>query len=217
MTRSFSLRIGIGLIVLAGAVAVYQIIDSLVPHPLPVYMALPELTLTDQDGQTYDLNQTRGKVVVLSLVYTHCPDICPLTTAKMRQIQQQIHLAGLDSQVQLVTFTVDPARDTPAVLKQFAALFNADPSNWVFLTGTSDQIDVLIKVLNLYVARVYYIDNTPVPETALPNPAPGTPYLVDHTDRLFLIDRQGQVRALQPGSRTNVDEAMPLIRQLVGK
>ena len=66
-------------------------------------------------------------------------------------------------------------------------------------------------------ARVYYIDNTPVPETALPNPAPGTPYLVDHTDRLFLIDRQGQVRALQPGSRTNVGEAMPLIRQLVGK
>ena len=136
MSRTFWLRIGIGLIVLAGAVALYQIIVSLVPHPLPVYMTLPELTLTDQDGQTYDLNQTRGKVVVLSLVYTHCPDICPLTTAKMRQIQQQVHVAGLDSQVQLVTFTVDPARDTPAVIKQFAGLFNADPSNWVFLTGT---------------------------------------------------------------------------------
>lgn len=215
MSRTLWLRLGVGLIVLAAVVTGYQLIASRIPQPLPVLMTLPEVTLTDQNGQAFDLNQTRGKVVVLSLIYTHCPDVCPVTTAKMKQIQDQVRLAGWDTQVQLVTFTVDPARDTPEVLTRFAGLFHADPSNWVFLTGTSAQVDVLIKGLSLYVERVYYVDNTPVPESALTQPAAGLTYLVNHTDRLFLIDRQGRVRALPPGSRTNIDETMPLIGQLV--
>jgi len=214
MTYTLWKRIGVGLLFLAVAGFLYEIITPLV-QPLPVYMALPQVILVDQDGKTFDLNQTRGKVVVLSLIYTHCPDICPVTTAKLKQLQELIQTAGLSGQVQLVTFTVDPERDRPAVLKQFAGIFNADLSNWVFLTGTTDQIQILIKVLGLYVERVYYIDNTPIPESSLPNPPAGTFYLVNHTDRLFLIDRQGTVRALPPGSRTDVDDAMKLIRQLV--
>ncbi len=209
-------RIGIGLLFLAAAGFLYEILTPLV-LPLPVYMALPEVILKDQDGRTFDLNQTRGKVVVLSPIYTHCPDICPVTTAKLKQIQDFIQAAGLSDQVQLVTFTVDPERDSPAVLKQFAGIFNANFSNWVFLTGTSDQTQILIKRLGLYVERVYYINNTPVPASSLPNPPPGTFYLVNHTDRLFLIDRQGNVRALPPGSQTNVEDAMRLIRQLVNQ
>jgi protein SCO1/2 len=214
MSRSLWMKIGIGLLFLAGAVALYQ---KVAPRfqPLPVYMSLPEVTLTDQDGGTFDLDQTRGKVVVLSPIYTHCPDVCPITTSKMKQIQDRIQTAGLGDQVQLVTFTMDPERDRPEVLKQFAENFNVNPSNWVFLTGTSDQIDILIKALNLYVERVYYIDNTPVPEASLPHPEAGTPYLVNHTDRMFLIDRQGNVRALPPGSRTDVDNVMQLIQKLV--
>jgi protein SCO1/2 len=208
------MKIGAGLLFLAGIGALYQIIAPRL-QPLPVYMALPEMILTDQNGQSFDLNQTRGKVVVLSPIYTHCPDICPLTTAKMKQIQERIQAAGMSSQVQLVTFTVDPERDRPDVLKRFAGVFNFDPHNWVFLTGTSDQIHILIKDLGLYVERVYYIENTPVPASLLPNPPADTPYLVNHTDRLFLIDRQGNVRALPPGSRTDVGDAMQLIKQLV--
>jgi protein SCO1 len=208
------MKIGISLLFLAGAGGLYQIVAPRL-LPLPVYMALPEVKLIDQDGRSFDLNQTRGKVVVLSLIYTHCPDICPLTTAKMKQIQESVQTAGLSDQVQLVTFTVDPERDRPEVLKRFAGAFNFDPSNWVFLTGTSEQIDILIKGLALYVQRVYYVNDTPVPEGSLPQPAADTPYLINHTDRLFLIDRQGNVRALPPGSRTNVDDAMQLIQQLV--
>ena len=63
--------------------------------------------------------------------------------------------------------------------------------------------------------RVYYINNTPVPEFSLQNPVTNTYYLVNHTDRLFLIDRQGNVRNLQPGSRTDVNEAVRIIQQLV--
>ena len=77
MSRSLWMRIGIILLSLAGAGALYLIIAPRL-EPLPVYMALPEAELIDQNGQPFDLNQTRGKVVVLSLLYTHCPDICPL-------------------------------------------------------------------------------------------------------------------------------------------
>lgn len=214
MSRTVWLRIGAGSLALAGVIAVFLFIAARV-GPLPVYMALPEVVLTDQDGRAFDLSQTRGKVVMLSLVYTHCADICPLTTAKMKQIQDRVHSAGLDKQVQLATFTVDPERDQPQVLKQFAGVFKADPSNWVFLTGTTAQIDSLIKTLGLYVERVYYINNTPVPATLVPNPTADMPYLVNHTDRMFLIDGQGNVRAFLPGSRTDVDQAMQLIQRLV--
>jgi protein SCO1/2 len=214
MSRSLWMKIGASLLFLAAASVLYQIVAPRL-QPLPVYMALPEVKLIDENGQTFDLNQTRGKIVVLSLIYTHCLDICPLTTAKMKQIQQGVQSARLSNQVQLVTFTVDPVRDSPEVLKRFASAYDFDPSNWVFLTGSSDQIDILIKGLNLYVQRVYYINDTPVPETELPQPATDNPYLVNHTDRMFLIDRQGKVRALPPGSRTNVGDAMKLIQQLV--
>ena len=214
MPRTRWTKIGVALLVLAVTIGLYRIVAPRV-LPLPVYMALPEARLIDQDRRTFDLTQTRDKVVVLSLIYTHCPDICPLTTAKMKQIQDRIQTAGLSRQVQLLTFTVDPERDRPEVLKSFAGGFSFDPSNWVFLTGTSNQIHILIKGLSVYVERVYYVNDAPVPETQLPHPPVDTPYLVNHTDRLFLIDRHGNVRALLPGSRTNVDDSMQLIQRLV--
>ncbi len=214
MSRNVWMKAGFVLLALAGVGFLYQLLAPRL-QPLPVYMTLPEVTLIDQDGQPFDLNQTHGKVVVLSPIYTHCPDICPLTTSMMKQIQDRLQAAGLSDKVQLVTFTVDPERDSPMVLKQFAGNYHADLSNWVFLTGASDQIQVLIKTLGLYVERVYYVENTPFPERSLTNPPPNTPYLVNHTDRLFLVDRQGKVRALPPGSRTDIDNAMNLIQQIV--
>ena len=214
MSRPLWLKIGLSLLFVAGAAALYQIIAPLV-QPLPVYMALPNVTLIDQEEGVFDLAQTRGKVVVLSPIYTYCPDICPLTTAKMKLIQERIENAGLDDQVQLVTVTMDPERDSPKVLKRFSNAFNADPANWVFLTGTFEQIDVLFEALGLYVERVYYINNTPVPESSLPDPEDGTAYLINHTDLIFLVDRQGNVRALPPGSRADVDDVMQLIQKLV--
>jgi protein SCO1/2 len=214
MSRTLWMKIGASLLFLAAAGALYQIVAPRL-QPLPVYMALPEAKLIDENGQPFDLNQTRGKVVVLSLIYTHCPDICPITTAKMKKIQEAVQSAGLSDQVQLVTFTVDPQRDTPDVIKRFASVYNFDPSNWVFLTGPSGQINILIKGLDLSVQRVYYVNDQLVPAAALPQPAPGTPYLINHTDRMFLIDRQGNVRALPPGSRSNVGDTMKLIQQLV--
>ena len=215
MARRIWLVAGVGLLFVAGVLALLQIVIVRV-EPLPVYMALPDVTLTDQDGRTFPLSQTRGKVVVMGIIFTNCPDVCPLITSRMKQIQQRIQAAGVTEQVQLISFSVDPERDSTSVLKQFGTVFQVDWANWAFLTGSSDQVQILVKGLKVYVERVYYIDGTPVPESALnAPPSKNTFYLVNHTDRLFLIDRKGDVRALLPGSQTNVDEAMPLIQQLV--
>ena len=215
MARRIWLVAGVGLLCVAGVLALLQVVIARV-EPLPVYMALPDVTLTDQDGRVFPLSQTRGKVMVMGIIFTNCPDICPLITLRMKQIQQRVQNAGVTDQVQLVSFTVDPERDSASILKQFGTVFQIDWANWVFLTGSSDQIQLLVKGLKVYVERVYYIDGTPVPESALNASATkNTFYLVNHTDRLFLIDRRGNVRALLPGSQTNVDDAMPLIQQLV--
>lgn len=215
MSSTLWLRIGIGMVLMAVVAAAFQFVLPRV-EPLPIYMTLPDATLIDQDGHSFSLSQMRGKVVVLSLIYTHCPDVCPLTTAKMKQIQERLKAEALNSQVQLISFTIDPERDTPEVIQRFAQAFKVDLANWVFLTGVPDQVRQVTKSLSVYVERVYIVRGTPISETALTEPAPdNTPYLVNHTDRLFLVDRQGNVRALPPGSRTDVDETMPLIRQLV--
>lgn len=213
MTRLLWIRIGISLLALAGIVGLYQFAAPQI-QPLPVYMPLPGVTLTDQNGEAFDLAQTRGRVVLLSLIYTHCPDVCPVTTAKMKQVQDLIRGAGLNDQVQLITFTVDPERDTPDVLQKYQHLYHGSPDNWTFLSGASDKIDILIKGLDLYVERVYYVDNTPVPVSSLSDPL-SVAYVVNHTDLMFLVDRQGNVRAMPPGSRSDVNETFKLIQKLV--
>ena len=206
---------GIALLLVAVVATAYQIVAPRL-QALPVYMSLPDVTLIDQAGQSYAMSQTRGRVVVLAIIYTHCPDVCPLTTARMRQIQQRLQSAGESSQVELVSVTVDPNRDTPDVLQRFAALYKVDTANWAFLTGASDQIKVVTTQLKVYVEAVYLVDGSYVPRTSLLQPpSADMPYFVNHTDLLFLADRQGRVRALPPGSRSNVDDVMTLINQLL--
>jgi protein SCO1/2 len=217
MSRKVWMAAGAALLFVAVAVTLYEVIT---PHfqPLPVYMSLPDVTLVDQAGQSFDLSQTRGKVVVLTIIYTHCPDVCPLTTAKMRQVQQRIQGAGLSDQVEFISITVDPQRDTPDVLKHFADAYHADYSNWAFLSGTTDQTNLVVADLKAYVEQVYMVNGNLVPKRLVtPVPSPDTPYFVNHTDRLYLADQQGRVRALPPGSRSDVNDVTQTVRQLVAE
>ena len=99
---------------------------------LPVYGTLPDFTLVERSGRLVRLEDLRGKVWIASFIFTHCPDECPLMTAELAQLQADF--AAL-SDLRLVSISVDPDRDTPAVLTQYAAQFHADPERWLFLTG----------------------------------------------------------------------------------
>lgn len=100
----------------------------------------PNLPVVDQDGRQFAFydDLIKGKMVVVSFIYTHCPDLCPLTTARLSQLQQKLG-DRLGRDVFFYSITVDPLRDTPTELKKFAEAFDAKPG-WRFLTGDPEAL-----------------------------------------------------------------------------
>jgi protein SCO1/2 len=142
------------------------------------YGTVPEFTLTERDGSLVSLQQLRGKIWIADFIYTSCTDTCPLQTAMMAKLQDE-YAAKPD--VQLVSFTVDPERDTPQALTLYADKYQADAKRWYFLTGQRDRILRLVQEgFHLAVA-------------ALPNDAePGG--TVPHSPRFVLVDKEARIR-----------------------
>jgi protein SCO1/2 len=88
--------------------------------------------LTAQTGQTVSRNDLEGKIWVADFIFTNCTGPCPRMSSQMHQVQEAVKNVLA---VNLVSFTVDPARDTPEVLAAYARRFRADPARWLFLTG----------------------------------------------------------------------------------
>jgi protein SCO1 len=103
----------------------------------------PNLPVVTQDGKTlnfYD-DVIKGKIVLISFIYTNCPDLCPLTTARMTQLEDKLgDRVGRD--IFFISMTVDPVRDTPEKLKEFATAFGVGPG-WLFLTGRPEHIKAI--------------------------------------------------------------------------
>jgi protein SCO1 len=104
---------------------------------LPVYGSVPDFTLIDQNGRPLRKTDLAGKIWVANFIFANCPDECPLMTAEMAKLQAD--LADV-LELRLVSITVDPEHDTPAVLFQYAERFRADPERWFFLTGDKPAI-----------------------------------------------------------------------------
>jgi len=106
---------------------------------------IPGFTLWDQDGEVVQSGRFQGKQIMLNFIYTHCPfaDMCPLSTHKMIEAQQQAKAAGVKN-IEFVSFTLDPANDTPGVLHDYASSRNIDTSNFTFLTGPEAAIRDLL-------------------------------------------------------------------------
>ena len=108
---------------------------------LPVIRAVPDFTLTDQDGKTVTKEDLRGKIWIADFIFTRCKGPCPLMTARMLEMQRALVKAP---EIKLVSVTVDPEYDTPEVLKAYAAANQADPARWKFLTGDKAVIEKLV-------------------------------------------------------------------------
>lgn len=107
---------------------------------LEVYDSVPAFTMTTSEGSPFNDKQLAGKVWVADFIYTNCPGPCPLMTSKMHKLQMQFKN---DPDVQLVSFSVDPHRDTPAVLNAYAKHFDGPAQDWVFLTGNDATTHLL--------------------------------------------------------------------------
>jgi len=108
--------------------------------PLPVLGEVPQFQLTLQAGTPFDSHSLDGRIWVANFIFTTCDGPCPMMSHQMRGIQNST--AGTP-ELKLVSFTVDPAHDTPPVLAQYAAHFKADPARWFFLTGEMARLNEL--------------------------------------------------------------------------
>jgi protein SCO1/2 len=170
-----------------------QVVEASGPHWGADYF--PNVPLITQDGKTvhfYD-DLLKGKAVAIELIYTHCVDSCPLETARLVQVQKVLgDRVGKD--IFFYSITIDPKRDTPAVLKAYAKKYHVGPG-WLFLTGKQADIDLISKKLGLYSdpdsgnrdghATQLIVGNVPTGQW-MQNPATENPQFLANTLRTYM-------------------------------
>ncbi|GAK11894.1 SCO family protein [Geomicrobium sp. JCM 19039] len=103
------------------------------------HLELHDFSYTNQDNETVSNEDLKGKYSLVNMVFTRCPTVCNLMTPNMTELQDELNERELD--VNLISFTVDPEHDTPEQLKAYGEQYDADFSNWDFLTGY-DRMEV---------------------------------------------------------------------------
>jgi protein SCO1/2 len=142
------------------------------------YGSVPEFTLTERDGSLVSLQQLRGKIWVVDFIYTSCTDTCPLQSAMMAKLQQDY---ATKPDFQLVSFTVDPERDTPQSLTTYATKYQADSKRWYFLTGQRDRIGRLVE-------EGFHLAVATFPSDTDPSG------VIGHSPRFVLVDKDAHIR-----------------------
>jgi protein SCO1 len=161
---------------------------------LPVLPIGGDFRLTDQHGRPFQSTSLRGNVVLVFFGYTFCPDVCPTTLSKIAAVRRK--LGGDATRLKTVYITIDPKRDTPAVMRDHLAQFSVDA---VGLTGTELEIAA--------VAQQFGAGFEVQPA------ASAAEYLVAHTTSMFAVDPQGHTRLWFP-YEASVDEIAEGIRVL---
>ncbi|HKE23241.1 MAG TPA: SCO family protein [Bryobacteraceae bacterium] len=158
--------------------------------------AVADFSLRDQNGRAARLSDLRGKVVAVDFIYTRCPlpDVCPRLSANFATLQRRFH-ERLGTDLMLITITVDPQYDTPAVLAGYARRWGADDRGWLFLTG--DVAEVAAQL-----GEVYWTDEG----------------AIGHNSRTTIIGRDGRVAAMVDGSSWRAGQLADLVsHELEGK
>ena len=166
---------------------------------LPQSRELPELTLTNVDGQPQALSSLKGKWTLVFFGYTFCPDICPTTLAQLRQLNGLLP-AETRSQLQILMVSLDPHRDTPEKLKQYLGFF--DPA-YLGLTGPLADIQTLANAVSI---------------PFIPGDTSKENYTVDHSGNLVLLGPDGRQRGFirAPLNNEKLKAQLPTVLQSGG-
>ena len=163
-------------------------VNHLANRALQSYGSVPSFQLVNQNGQPFSSNQLAGKIWIADFIFTSCPGPCPMISSRMSELQKPLE----KTDVHLVSFSVDPEKDTPEVLRGYAEKLHAQPQRWDFLTGPKATIYDLSK-------NGFSLAATDGSEEA------GVPV---HSTRMVLVDRHGKIRgyydALGPDAVTKL-------------
>ena len=168
---------------------------------MPAAWDAPPFSFVDQDNRPVSGRAMRGKVWVADFIFTRCGNTCPIMTSKMVALQKEIK----DPRVEFVSFSVDPERDKPADLKEYAKKYEVDESRWRFLSPP-DQKSIINVAVGMRITGPPTHDNNPLL----------------HADRFLLVDQHGKVRGSyyagdEGAMKRLVTEAMTLARMQDGE
>jgi len=149
-------------------------INQLANRPIRSYGTVPNFQLTNQNNQPFGSTQLAGKIWIADFIFTSCPGPCPMVSSRMSELQKPLE----KTDVHLVSFSVDPEKDTPEVLRGYADKLKAEPVRWDFLTGSKSTIyDLSKNGFKLAVSDGSEEAGVPV-----------------HSTRMVLVDRHGEIR-----------------------
>jgi len=162
------------------------------PNALPVYHAVPEFSFTNEDNQAFGLKELKGKVWLAHLMSSDCGGECALSIQQMQLIQHRIR--GVVDRAAIVSITIDPTNDTPAVLYKKARELNANPVVWRFVTAPQEEVRALI------------VDGLKVPTQGSSTAQSEIEAVKAH--RLALIDQEGNVRGFYVIQKNEINQLM---------
>lgn len=153
-----------------------------------IWHRLPDISMTNQLGQHVTWNDLKGKIVIADFFFTHCPTICPATTANMKKLQDAVksneEIGNREPDfVQFLSFSIDPARDSVQQLKKWADKYQINPNNWWLLTGKKEEI----YNLSINDMKLMAQDGGPDDSSFI------------HTDFFVLIDKNRNIRGFYHG------------------
>jgi protein SCO1/2 len=190
-------------IIIAGAIVLlaFSCVQDL---PLNKDLTKKSYKLIDQDSAKVNFPEIiMGNITVMGFIYTHCPDICPMTTHNMHLTEMKLKKEGIED-VKFVAMSFDPERDKPSVLKKFAEIRDIDFKNWTLITV---EREVTYDLLRRFDVRAFATDSVFYDDGEVS-------YSMMHTDRISLIDEQGKLRKNYVGSRIDIEELIQDIKYL---
>jgi len=156
---------------------------------------MPTFALVDQTGAVVKSESLRGRVLVVSFVFTTCAEACPLITAQLARTQSRVRTERLDERVRFVSITLDPATDRPEVLRRYADAYGLDLASWHLLTGASDEVGRVVRAFGLNaIARERIV----------------------HGSLVVLVDEKGRIAERRTDLELDPDRLLGSLRKLLG-
>lgn len=171
--RRALLRLSAALAITALAVGgAWLLAQRAASEPPPPLHAMPSFEMTGEQGAPVSSRDLAGQVLVVNFIFTRCPTVCPRLSARMARVQEM--LSDLPA-VRLLSFSVDPAHDTPERLREYGGRFGQDPARWTFLTGDVEAVKAAVQAGFKIGYRGEDVDIT-------------------HGEHMVLVDAQGRIR-----------------------
>lgn len=156
---------------------------------------MPTFELVDQSGTVVTSENLRGRVLVVSFVFTTCAEACPFITAQLARTQSRVRTEKLEGRIGFVSITLDPATDRPEVLRRYAQAYGIDLANWRVLTGESDDVSRVVRAFGR---------------------APTVRERIVHGSLVVLVDSKGRIAERRTDLELDPDRLLGSLRKLLG-